>query len=366
MIRTPRTAVCEAGIFFPALTVLMLAGCSRHSGKAASEGDGAASTPPVATAHPTWQTITRRIEQPGYVKPYEQTPICSKIAGYVQEVHVDIGDHVRKGDLLAKLWVPEMEQDLKAKEARVRQAVAEVTQAEQGLGAATANVDTAAAQIREAKAGVKQAEADFLRRQTEYTRGKDLLKKRVYDEQNLTEVLNQLQQAEAGREKARARVLSFDAALIESKARRSKAEADVDAAKAKLQVAQADRDQNAAWLDYRNIRAPFDGVVTQRNVHTGHFLQSSSSGSTNKSAEPQFVVMRMDIMRITVQIPEYDAVLVKQGMPALVRFQAFNNKEILGQVTRSTWSFDDHARTLRVEIHLRNPDELCARGCTST
>ena len=71
--------------------------------------------------------------------------------------------------------------------------------------------------------------------------------------------------------------------------------ADVAAAKESLLVAKADRDQAKVWFDYREIRAPYDGVVTLRNVHTGHFLQASSSGSTNKSAEPIFNVVRMDI-----------------------------------------------------------------------
>jgi HlyD family secretion protein len=128
--------------------------------------------------------------------------------------------------------------------------------------------------------------------------------------------------------------------------------------------------QCAAWLDYQNIRAPFDGIVTLRNVHTGHFLQSSSSGTTNKSAEPLLVMMRMDVMRVVVQVPERDAVLVKDGDLARVAFQAlpgrvFPNRQpsspeskdftaYPNKVTLLSWSFDDRARTLSVEIHIPN------------
>jgi hypothetical protein len=113
-------------------------------------------------------------------------------------------------------------------------------------------------------------------------------------------------------------------------------------------------------------------MVTLRNVHTGHFLQSSSSGTTNKSAEPLLVMMRMDVMRVVVQVPERDAVLVRDGDLARVAFQAlpervFPNRRASSaneadfaaypnKVTLLSWSFDDRARTLSVEIHIPNPE----------
>ena len=100
----------------------------------------------------------------------------------------------------------------------------------------------------------------------------------------------------------------------------------------------------------------YDGVITLRNVHEGHFLQPSNSGSTSKAAEPLFVMMRTDIMRCTVEVPELDAVLVKEHDKAIVRFQALPGVEFTGEVTRFSYSLDDHSRTLRVEIHLKNPD----------
>jgi HlyD family secretion protein len=102
--------------------------------------------------------------------------------------------------------------------------------------------------------------------------------------------------------------------------------------------------------------------VTLRNVHTGHFLQVSSSGSTNKSAEPLFNVVRVDKVRVNVQVPEYDAPLVKEGAAAVVTFWALKGQEFAGKVTRFTELLDDQARTLRVEIHLPNPGEHLLPG----
>ncbi len=87
------------------------------------------------------------------------------------------------------------------------------------------------------------------------------------------------------------------------------------------------------------ITAPFDGVVTARHVHTGHFLQPSNSGTTSKSAEPLFMMMRTDIMRCTVEVPELDAGLIKKGDMARVRFQAKTGEvpELEAKVTRDSF-----------------------------
>jgi HlyD family secretion protein len=370
MRKLKRLLYCPCAGVAAALASLLLSGCEHHSPAAGPAPEAATTIPKVTIIHPTRKTIVRLIKQPGYIRPYEQTPVYSKIAGYVEEVNVDKGSRVRKGDLLVKLWVPEMEQDLAAKKAQVDQANAEVTQAEEGLNAADANVNTAEANVTEANAGVGQADADYQRWSLECVRAEKLLKEKIYDQQTLVEARNQMQQADAGRSRARAKQNAAIAALNESKARRRKAQADVKAVKAKAEVAEALRSQSAAWLDYRNIRAPFDGMVTLRNVHTGHFLQSASSGTTSKSAEPLLVLMRMDIMRVVVQVPEKDAVLVKDGDLANVSFQAlrdhvFPNRKpraqydpdfqaFPNQVTLLSWSFDDRARTLSVEIHIAN------------
>jgi HlyD family secretion protein len=337
-----------------------LCGCGHGDKKA--ETSAAADIPSVVVVKPQRQTLTRMILQPGWVRAYEQTPIYARVPGYVDNVPVDIGDHVAKGQLLAKLWVPELEKDLQSKAARVAQAEAQVSQARESLEAAKANVETAKAQVSVALAGVKRAEAEYMRWAAERDRAKQMVEGKVYDKQNLDVVLYQLQAQDAGRDQAQASHHSAQAFLNESVAKQKKVEADVQAALSSLQVADADRDQAKVWLDYRDITAPYDGVVTQRNIHTGAFLQVSSSGSTNKSAEPIFNVVRMDKVRVNVQVPEYDAALVKEGTPAIVAFQALKDKEFPGTVTRFTEVLDDQARTLRVEIHLPNPNEQLLPG----
>ncbi len=346
------------GAYFACGLLAAVAGCGGHAGP--TEPTEQVSSVPVAI--PQRQTLTRVIVQPGYLKAYEQTPIYARIQGYVEAVDADIGDHVKKGQLLAKLRVPELENDWQAKTARADQAGAQVDQTRAALEAAHANVATAEAQVGVALAGMSRAEAEYMRWHAEYERAEKMFAGKVYDQQNLDVVQYQLQAADAARVQAKETHLSAKAMLNESAAKQKKAAADVTAAQSSFRVAQADREQAKVWLDYREIKAPFDGVVTLRNVHTGHFIQVSSSGSNNKSAEPLFNVVRIDKVRVNVQVPEYDAALVKEGAPAVITFQALKGKEIRGYVTRFTWLLDDQARTLRVEIHLPNPDELLLPG----
>jgi cobalt-zinc-cadmium efflux system membrane fusion protein len=104
-----------------------------------------------------------------------------------------------------------------------------------------------------------------------------------------------------------------------------------------------------------------------RNAHPGQFFQVSSSGTNNKSAEPMFQFVNMDPLRVVVQVPEYDAPLVKTdkdsttvksyGSTAYITFQGLSDKVIPGTVTLSADALDNQARTLTVEIHLPNPPD---------
>src|SRR5262245_1070614 len=154
----------------PGLLLALAVGCGRPSAAARPAGGAppAPSAPAVAVVKPERHTLGRTVEQPGTVEAFEEAPLVAKIAGYVREVNVDIGDRVRKGDVLAELWVPEMEEEVKQKKALVTQAEAEVAQAEAALKAAEAGIETAAAQVQEAEAGRKRAQANYERWRSEY------------------------------------------------------------------------------------------------------------------------------------------------------------------------------------------------------
>ena len=101
-------------------------------------------------------------------------------------------------------------------------------------------------------------------------------------------------------------------------------------------MAEETEKQWADWLDYKNITAPYDGVITLRNIATGDFLQPTNSGSTSKTADPLYVMMRTDIVRCALDVPEIDAPLVKNGEEAEIHFQAMPGAPTIGKVERNS------------------------------
>jgi multidrug efflux pump subunit AcrA (membrane-fusion protein) len=220
-----------------------------------------------------------------------------------------------------------------------------VVQAERALAVAGARVATAAALVAEAEAGLSRAEANQKRWQIEKDRTASLSKRKVIDEQSEIETWNQYQSAAAALQEVKARVQSARAAATESDAARDKAEADIA-------VARADQARMAALLAYLQVRAPFDGVVTQRTIDLGHFVQPTAG----VRGEPLFVVDAVDPVRVFVEVPEADAAWVQKAAAAQVRVPALQNLTRAGAVTRTAWSLNRTSRTLLAEIDLPNKD----------
>ena len=339
------------GMAGAALTSAGCTGTSPASGQAKEPESVVAKAGP-----PKKQSLAHIVEQPGRIEAYEQAPLFAKISGYVDKVNVDIGASVHKGQVLAELSMPETVKEVQQKKAAVAQAKVEIDQAEKAVKTAKASDATAQSLIEEAKFTLVRAQADLDRWQSQYTRMEKLARTKVIDEQSRDEALLQMKAAEATIELDKAKIQSAEANKRESEARLEKAIADVGAARSKHRFAEADLARMKAWLEYAQIRAPFDGVVSDRHVDPGHFLQPGVSGGARK-AEPLFIVVRRDKVRVFVDVPETDAICIKDGSStAQIRIQALNEAEFEGKITGSSWSLDPGQRTLRTEIDLENPD----------
>jgi RND family efflux transporter MFP subunit len=115
-------------------------------------------------------------------------------------------------------------------------------------------------------------------------------------------------------------------------------------------------------LGYASITAPFDGIVTQRNVDTGHFVLPGSGSS----ARPLLVVARNGKLRVVVEVPEAEAALVTPGDQAVVRVPALAGREVPGEVSRTGWALESANRSLRTEIDLMDADGLLRPGTYAT
>ena len=319
-------------VLFAAMT---LSGCAKHSSGAEHGASPTQAETPLV--HPEWQTFENSIEQPGWIKAFEEAPLYAKINGYVQKVNVEVGSRVRKGDVLAVLSVPEYDEGLKRKEALLEQAKIDIIQADAALAVARANLATAKSLVKESRATLKGAQAMHNRWKSEYARIDKLVAEQVVDNQTRDETLNQYKSAEAGVELAEAKIQSAEANEKESTARIAKADADLAASRNRLVIAQADFRGETAILQYAKIEAPFAGVVTDRLVDTGKLMQPGGNGDA-KHEGPLFIVCRMDIVRVFLDVPEADAVSVRDGAEATVRIQALKEKEFKGKVAGTSWA----------------------------
>ena len=142
-------------------------------------------------------------------------------------------------------------------------------------------------------------------------------------------------------------------------------------AQARLKVAESEERRLAALVGYTQLTAPYDGVVVVRNANTGDFVlpaagdPSASSTSADQAASratPVYVVARIDVFRIYVDIPEGDANYVQKGSKASVEVRALQSDPIPATVTRTSWSLHVKSRTLRAEIDLPNVDAKLLPG----
>jgi RND family efflux transporter MFP subunit len=298
----------------------LVAGCQgppAADGAAAEEPD--AGPPKVTVVKPERKAIRRLVKRPGYnIQAYQSTPLYAKISGYVGkwDPRYDIGRAVRRGEVLAELSVPEMDVEVQQKEATVLQVQAEI----------------------------QQARAEVLRAQAEYDRTKS-------QSERLTQVGRTGVVTKEVVDEAR---LSFEAAA----AGVAKAQADVKVAEARLQVARKAHEYAQTLLQYTQIRAPFDGVITQRKINDGDFVQPP----VGTKPDALFVVDQVDPVRVFVNVPEQEAVWVRDGAAVSVRSPGLPGEEFQGTVARNSQSLNPTNRTLRTEIDLPNPERKLLPG----
>ncbi len=361
--------LCPASLCI-ALAIGGLSGCRHEQAAATSVANtgGADALVRVTPVQPTREALVRFTEQPGQIAALESTPIYAKLSGFVRRVHVDIGDQVtgpvyedgvlvKAGQTLAEIDMPELTKELAQKKALVQQAKAEVKQAEAAVRVAKASHASAAADVKEAGAMVDRVAADRDRWESELARITDLAARQAVTNKLVDETQSKFRAAAASGQEISAKIESAEARLNEAQAQIEKAEADVDAAAAKRDVAVADEERIAALLNYTSVYAPFDGVVAARHVDAGHLVSMAGA-----AREPLFVVVSTDTMRIFVDVPEVDAVLLQPGAEAHLRVASLGNVEFQGVVTRTTWVLDQATRTLRTEIDVANPEKRLRPG----
>ena len=261
--------------------------------------------PSVRTALVRASDSTMAVTWPGTTEAFEQANIYARASGYISRRDVDIGSHVKAGQLLVEITAPELEH-------QIAQAEATLTQMEATLQQARANRDLA---------------------QVTWDRDKPLVQKGwVTPQQGDTDRLT-LQAREA-------------AVAV--------AEANITAQQAQLRVL----NQQKA---YQSVIAPFDGVITQRNVDIGSLVQADATSGTFL-----FILMHSDVIRIQLYVPQDEAFGLGPGVDAVVRVPEMPGRDFPGKVTRIADALQPGTRTLLTEIDVPNPDHALSPGTYCT
>jgi HlyD family secretion protein len=313
----------------------------------------------VTVGNPVKKTLRLYTEQPGRVEPYEQTPILSKISGYIDDVQVDLGDAVKKGQLLISISAPEYLEQVHQKQAIYTQCKAQVLQSQAAFLAAEATARSAQAAVAEMKAKLAKCEADVTRWTSESARIQQLVQSGAVTSKVADETLSELQAAQATKQETLAAIETAIAKEQEAIAKTAIAKTDIEASEAKLNVALADIELAGAMVSYTKVYSPFDGVVTSRNVHTGHYVQPA--GTPDGAA--LLTIADIQRVRVFVNIPESDAQWLDAGFSnrdagdtVQLNLGGPAAKTIQSRITRSSFQLDRQSRAMTVEIDLDNPD----------
>ena len=274
------------------------------------------SRPRPELVRPRRLTVARHVQTNASLEAFEQTDLFAKVSGYLSDVRVDIGDHVKAGQVLSVIDIPEMGKEL--------------AEAKAQLESKRKARETALSEVEHHKADVTLQDATLKRQEV-------LFEGRAITDQTLDEV------------RAKTQIAKADLGV---------AEANQAFAAAQVELAAATVEKIKTLLGYAQIVAPFDGVVARRLVNRGDLVQAA----TNTRTTPLFTVQRIDIMRVFCDVPEDDVTHLRLGDPALVKPAGFEGQPYVGKVTRFSLRLDPETRNMRTEIDLPNPEERLYPG----
>jgi HlyD family secretion protein len=351
------------------VAVLSAPGCKHEAKVGVTNAD---KPPAVHVMQPQVRNIVRVVGQPSFIEAYERTSIYAKPTAFIEKWIVDIGDKVKKDDVLATLFVPELVEDHQTKGATVVLDRQRIALAQEVVDVARADVKAAAASLKEAQAILEKYNAQVQRWEAQVQRLRREVDKVVVDPHILDESDNQLHSAIAARDFAKATIKRMDAELQSKRAALAKAEVDVKVAEADLKVAESEERRLKAWVGYLTLTAPYDGIITARNANTFDFVlpktgdpsanYRSPAISPGGSAAAIYVVDRTDKVRIFVDVPEQDANYIHIGTKATVLIKGYRDEAIPATVTRTSWALNMKSRTLRAEIDIPNRESQLLPG----
>ena len=300
------------------IAFLLAVGLSSCSGGS----NGKASADEVVTVGVTKvvkKTLSRQITLSSELVPFQEIDVYAKESGYVQKLNVDYGTHVKTGQTMATLEIPELQAQLEQDEAEIKNAMNQVSRADHEL---------------------QRYNAQYNALHLEYTR------------------LNQVFETQPG--------IVAQQEVDDAQGKDLAASSQVDAGKAALEASQSQLAATKAKLvhdqtlfDYSRITAPFSGVVTERYANLGTLVQAGTNSSTQ--AMPIVRLSQDDLFRLVIPIPESYVRYIRIGDPVNVHVPSLN-RTFPGKVARFSVDVRADTRTMHTEVDVPNPERLLMPG----
>jgi RND family efflux transporter MFP subunit len=301
-----KSAILVASLTFTVAAVL-LAGCGRNEVKASANVQ---TVPTVGTAVASKRPVAQYLTLSSELVPFQEIDVYAKESGFVKELNVDYGSHVKKGQVMGVLEIPELEAQLDEDQAAIK------TQSDMAVRASH--------EVSRAKAQHNVVHMQYDRLQGVAKTQKGLVAQQEVDD-------------------AQGKDLAMEAQV-------EAAQGALDAAQSQLTQAQAKLKHDQALFDYAKIVAPFDGVVTQRYANQGTLMQAGTSSS---QALPLVRLSDEDVYRLVIPVPESYVKYIKIGDPVEVRVPSLDDS-IRGKVTRFSVDVNGSTRTMHTEVDVPN------------
>jgi len=265
------------------------------------------------------KSLGRDITLSSELVPFQEIDVYAKESGYVKKLLVDYGAHVKAGQVMAILEIPELEAQLREDEAEIKNANNQVTRAQHELGRYQAQYKALHLQYTRLS-GVFQSQPGIVAQQeVDDAQGKDLAAS---------------SQVDAG-------------------------QAALESSQSQMAVAKAKLAHDQSLFDYSKITAPFSGVVTQRFANLGTLVQAGTNSSTQ--ALPIVRLSQDDLFRLVIPVPESYVRFIRVGDAVDVRVPSLN-RTFKGKVARFSVDVREDTRTMHTEVDVRNPDHLLVPG----
>ena len=297
-----RTAIIFAIVLISAFLLMFTVRAYHEHVLARDTAQAAGALPIVDVIRVQGTDAAGALTLPGETAAWYESTIFARVSGYVASWHADIGDHVKSGEVLARIDTPELDAELQAAEAKLL--------------------------VSKAQVKVKEADAAFAT--STYERWRDSPKGVVSEQET--------EDKKAG-----------DAA----------GKAQLEAARAQVVLDQADVDRLSAFEKFKQVTAPYAGTVVERRIDIGNLVTAGSSAGNT----PLYRMSQDDPIRVLVDVPQSAAPdLMKNGVPAQILVNDSAEGAISGHITRTSDAINPQARTFRVELDIPNPHERLVPG----